>query len=530
MKKFTKSAEMNRHQSRREFLIKVGELGGISAVYQAMITMGLLAPGDAQAAATRKQWQRRAAQGISGAKPTVAVLGGGIAGLCVAYELKKAGFPYFVLEAQSRPGGRSHTLRAGSLVSETNHRQQCEFDINDELYFNSGPARIPQHHGNLLSYCSELNVPLQAFVNDNRGAYIHSASAFGGRPVRAREIITAMRGYISELLAKAINSNSLNSDISFAERASVLAVLRDNGALNSNYQQASTTRSGLAEGTGGLTPPVAGNTVSAEEFITNQSVPFVPSFVEGYNQSATMMQPVGGMDKIAYALAGELEGNIYYDVEVTAIRRSGAGVRIEGRTPELSGSIDADYAIITIPPPVLRTIANDFSSATQSAIGQVQMANPTKIAFQSPRFWEKEEQIYGGISWTDPDIQQIWYPSGGFGQNLGIIVGSYLFGGSNASNFANLSPEARINFALAAGEKIHPSYRNNLTKGISVAWSNVNYSRGGWSISNPSSILQSPDGPFLFAGDHLTYLQGWQEGAVISGLNALNNLHSLQGV
>ncbi|MFK7864142.1 MAG: flavin monoamine oxidase family protein [Pseudohongiellaceae bacterium] len=530
MAKPPSTAETVRRQSRREFIHRVGEIGGISAAYQAMLTMGLLSPGDAEAAATRKQWQSRAAQSQSGPKPTVAILGGGIAGLCVAYELKKAGFPYFVLEAQSRPGGRNHTLRAGSTISEVAGTQRCDFDVDEELYFNAGPARIPQHHSNLLSYCSELNIPLQAFVNDNRGAYIHSAAAFGGQPVRAREVITSLRGYISELLAKAINSNSLNSEISFAERASVLAVLRDFGALTPSYQQTGTTRSGLVDGTGGLTPPQPGSTITAEQFINDQSVPFVPSFAESYNQSATMMQPVGGMDKIAYALAAQLEENIYYNVEVTAIRRSGTGVRIEGRTPELSGSIEADYAIITIPPPILRTIANDFSSATQSAIGQVRMANPTKIAFQSPRFWEKEEQIYGGISWTDPGIRQVWYPSGGFGQDQGVIVGSYLFGGSNASHFSNLSPEARIEFALAAGEKIHPSYRGNLNKGISVAWSNVNYSRGGWAVSNPSAVLQKPDGPFLFAGDHLTYLQGWQEGAVMSGLNALNNLHSLQSV
>lgn len=501
----------------------------MAAVYQAMITMGLLSSGDAQAAATRKNWQARSSQNLTGPKPTVAVLGGGISGLCAAYELKKAGFPFFVLEARSRPGGRSHTLRTGSVIHETGGQQTCDFDNGDELYFNAGPARIPQHHSNLLSYCSDLNVPLQAFVNDNRGAYIHSASAFGGRPVRAREVISSLRGYVSELLAKAINANSLNSDISFAERASILAVLRDRGALNSNFQEAGTTRSGITPGSGGLTPPLPSSSISSDDFIRHPSVPFVPSFTEGYNQSATMMQPVGGMDKIAYALAGELEGNIFYDIEVTAIRRSGAGVRIEGQTPGLEGAIEADYAIVTIPPTVLRSIPNDFSAAARNAINQVQVANPTKIAFQSPRFWEKQEQIYGGISWTDPDIRQIWYPSGGFGQDKGIIVGSYLFGGSNASTFTGLSPQGRIDLALAAGEKIHSQYRDNLSRGISVAWSNVNYSLGGWGITNPSTVLQAPDGPFLFAGDHLTYLQGWQEGAVISGLNALNNILELNG-
>ena len=183
-----------------------------------------------------------------------------------------------------------------------------------------------------------------------------------------------------------------------------------------------------------------------------------------------------------------------------------------------------------MPPSVIKGIPNDFSLSTRNAIADVEYAKPIKIAFQSPRFWETDEQIYGGISWTDEEILQIWYPSGGFGQDKGIILGSYLFDGSHAENFANLSIEARKEFTLEAGEKVHPQYRENLSRGISVAWNKVPYSLGGWAKSTPSSVLQQPDGPFLFAGDHLTYLHGWQEGAVISGLHALNNLLDIMGV
>ena len=105
-------------QSRREFLHSVGDIGGTAAVYQAMISMGLLMPGDAAGAELRDQWEARANQLTTGVKPTVAVLGGGISGLCVGYELKKAGFPFFVVEARQRPGGRNHTIRFGSIVDE----------------------------------------------------------------------------------------------------------------------------------------------------------------------------------------------------------------------------------------------------------------------------------------------------------------------------------------------------------------------------------------------------------------------------
>ena len=517
----------DRTQTRREFLHLVGGIGGTAAVYQAMLAMGLLVPSDAQAAINRDLWKAHAAQVGASAKPTIAVLGAGIAGLSVAYELKKAGYPFYLIDARPRPGGRNHTVRSGSVMTETDSEQSCQFDAEEELYFNAGPARISQHHRHLLSYCRELKVPLQALVNDNPGAYIHSASAFGGKPVRGREVVTAMRGQIAALLSKAINSNALNGDISIGERAHVLAVLRDYGALEGNYSFKASTRSGLVPGSGGLTPEVALAPLGFEDLFLHPSVGYNPNFGQSYNQAATMLQPVGGMDKIAYAFADFVAEHMTLGAEVTALRRTVGGVRIEGRVGNQTGAIEADYAIVTIPPSVLVKIPNDFSPAARLQLALVQYAQPTKIAFQSPRFWEAEDDIYGGISWTDPDILQIWYPSGGFGQSQGILLGSYLFGGQQAVNFANMSPAARIEFTLAAGEKVHPQLRQNLSRGISVAWSKVPYSMGGWGVSSPSALLQKADGPFLFAGDYLTHLHGWQEGAVISGMNALANLASL---
>ena len=42
----------------------------------------------------------------------VAILGAGISGLVAGQELVKAGHDVTILEAQLRPGGRVHTLRA----------------------------------------------------------------------------------------------------------------------------------------------------------------------------------------------------------------------------------------------------------------------------------------------------------------------------------------------------------------------------------------------------------------------------------
>ena len=150
----------------------------------------------------------------------------------------------------------------------------------------------------MLKYCRELKVPLQALVNDNRGAYIHDSAAFGGIPVRAREVITAVRGNITELLAKAINANALNGDIGIDERSFVLDVLRDYGNLNHNFEFIGSKRGGILSGTGGLTPPQSSEPLKLDDFFFDTSVPFRINFGESYNQAATMMQPVGGLSLI----------------------------------------------------------------------------------------------------------------------------------------------------------------------------------------------------------------------------------------
>jgi len=40
--------------------------------------------------------------------------------------------------------------------------------------------------------------------------------------------------------------------------------------------------------------------------------------------------------------------------------------------------------------------------------------------------------------------------------------------------------------------------------------------------SNEYSLLNTPDGPFYFAGEHLSRIGPWQEGAIVSARHAAN--------
>jgi monoamine oxidase len=154
-----------------------------------------------------------------------------------------------------------------------------------------------------------------------------------------------------------------------------------------------------------------------------------------------------------------------------------------------------------------------------------------KIAFQAERrFWELDEAIYGGISWTTRDVTQVWYPSAGIHQKQGILVGAYIWSLDIGDKFAAMSPAQRLEHALADGECLHPNYRQHLTRGVSVAWKNIPYSGAAWAEWSQDaraqhfSTLLRGDGPFLFAGEHMSYVNGWQEGAVRSAHYALGDI------
>lgn len=78
------------------------------------------------------------------------------------------------------------------------------------------------------------------------------------------------------------------------------------------------------------------------------------------------------------------------------------------------------------------------------------------------RFWEKKG-IYGGISWTLQDIQQIWYPAHGIHRHKGVVLSAYTFDPESGEKFARLTPAERIKLAVEQGSKVHPDYGKYVT-------------------------------------------------------------------
>jgi len=385
--------------------------------------------------------------------------------MTTAIEMKKLGYSCTILEAQATAGGRNKTIRAGDSVDETDSSQMCQFDLNNELYFNAGPSRIAHHHEYLLGYCREFGVALETFTNSNQGAWMHSPNTFNGQPQIAKQIAADTRGNISRLLATAINQNALDQELSAADKANILQMLRFFGDLDQGFDYTGTSRAGYPDqmNTPGRLRGQQLTPLNLTELVAEVFWELRSSFSQGFDQQPTMLQPVGGMDRIARAFEAQVLADTIFGAVVTEIRKTASGTRVVYNdmmgTPT---SIDADFCVVTIPATVLAAIPNDFSAAHQTEISSFNYTSAVRVAFQSRRFWEQDHNIYGGISWTNQQITQIWYPSNSYGTNNGVIVGAYMFGGTAGTNFAKSGMTRHISTA-APGTGLHLAFTHCVT-------------------------------------------------------------------
>jgi monoamine oxidase len=533
--------------TRRDFLMRAGQTGGYGAAFVLMQSLGLLPLPEAASSPLHL---------VDGRGTRVVILGGGIAGLVAAYELGKAGWSCTILEARHRPGGRNWSIRNGTEVEFTDGtRQTCAFE--PDHYFNAGPARLPSTHSTMLGYCHELGVALEVEINSARSALMQADTLNGGVPVQERRVVNDTRGHVSELLAKCIKKGALDQEIDSSDRERMIEFLRQYGDLNPDLLFKGTDRSGyrIPPGAGSETPTVNDPLPMHQLLDANLwNGMLVEDVIEW---QPTMFQPVGGMDRIPFAFAARLDSVIRYGAAVTRIRQSGSGITVTYRDTSsadqtASHTIEADYCICAMPLTVARTLDADFGPQIHAILDTVRYDSAYKIAWEAPRFWEKESNIFGGISYLQQTVDLVWYPSARIFSDTGIVIGGYsieqppALGAlpeelakselayrsqiANGYAFASLpNMQAKLDASRRSIDLLHPGHGKDLAKPIYISWGHIPHNLGSWislewNDQKALATLQSPDRRVYFAGDHTSHLVGWQEGAALSAHRVINQL------
>jgi monoamine oxidase len=394
----------------------------------------------------------------------------------------------------------------------------------------------------MLGYCEKLGVPLEVEVNMTRSAFLQNDKANGGKPVLLRQAENDTRGHVSELLEKAVNQGLLEQDMSKEDRQRMLDFLRTYGPLDDAGKYVGSDRAGYSQTagagdqTGVLSAPIDMHTLLDENFWQYML------FDEQFDMQATMFQPVGGMDRIPYAFAKALGDVVKYDAPVTEIRKTAKGVKVGYTSHGSAKTIEADYCICTMPLTILKRTPNDFSAPYKKVIDECSYASAYKIAWESRRFWEQDYNIFGGLEFVSEGCSPIWFPSAGMFTPRGVLVSGYTDEGH--SNIKDLPLAQKLEESRKSVERLHPGHGKELEKPMYVTWGQIPDNEGSWiraygpgqerwsSFSqtaphtNPGyETLIEPDGPIIFAGDHVSHIVAWQEGAALSALRAVDQVN-----
>lgn len=495
--------------TRRQFLQRVGAVGGSSMMFGAMNALDLLG----EPVGRRPGWSGR------GENKRVLILGAGLSGLAVGYELGKLGYDYTILEARDRVGGVNHTIRRGTRGTETDGQSQlCEFD--EGQYLNAGPWRIPLSHQPVLDYCRELGVPLEIFINENDASYLYyEGEQFGplsGRRVRMREVKADMRGYSSELLAKAVSQKMLDLPLGQEDLERFINYLVGEGYLDTadRVYRGSTAR--------GDEPPY-----DLAALLQSGYAGRVRSIDAGIGRSP-MFQPAGGMDRIGHAFERVIGENIRLRAEVLSVRQTEDEVRVVYRDTNTGdeSEITADYLVSCIPLSVLRTLDIPLRAELARVVEDVRYTNSAKVGIQTKRrFWEEDDGIYGGPAYTNLPLGQFSYPSYGYLGQKGVILGFYANG--DVGGLEALPIPQRIEHVVTEASKFHPQMREEFDNGYAAFWGKIRYSNGAYA-SNPREQLEelrTPDGRIYLGCAAVGTSPAWMQGAFSAAWDAVDRVH-----
>jgi monoamine oxidase len=435
-----------------------------------------------------------------------------------------------------------------------------------ELFLNAGPGRIPSDHEALLTLCGEIGVALEPYIFQSNYNLLRNMKFDGGKPIAYNQVNYSLRGQLAEKMAKYANA-SCNSDNDLTGR-----MLKEFGDLDKECGFPSLGGSARSARVGYRDLPGGWNTPGKTKEIVPWDKVLESGFVGGGNPELepgsflfnadnilwqnSLMQPIGGMDRIWQRLLVQtipreaIEMNAddprEREFEGRSERYVGDLVRLNQPVKRLVSSRDrvtiipvngqawnADFCISTMAPKLLQeALPNDeYHARLRAALGRADPMVPAiKVGWQArTRFWEKENHIYGGISWTDDDIGQIWYPSEDFNMPTGVLTGAYNRG-PTAAKFGDKGQDERIDAALIGGETLHPGFKGKVysDKGVTIAWQYMPFQLGGWApliATRQPEIYQTmimPLGRLYVAGDSYSYLPGWLEGAVTSAYKAVD--------
>lgn len=432
----------------------------------------------------------------SGKRKKVVIGGGGIAGLCCAYELSRRGHEVTVLEASGRIGGHVKTVRD---------------ELPDGLYVDAGAEQFTKPGYELYwGYVREFNLP---YMQDHRrehmmrriGDRLYSEEQLADKKVLAgfgfnqREI-----NYLSQHAWWELPSLYLDRYTdAFHDEYKPFGVGLD------NLDNITLTKLLEKDGASGAGIQFAGGESSAlhevwhTAILKRRGVPLWPTQV---------FRLIGGNSRLPETFAAKLGDRVKLGCPITGIRHSESGVTVQYREVRESKQISADYLVCCMSAVMLRQIPimPALADIKRWAVDSVPYYSATRPVFQSrTKFW-REQHASINIEFSKPDLEHVWSMADDVETARGLVVGT-------------AQPGVKADRALAAFREFYTQSNDTIEHAMIIDWSRDPWCMACETISyKPGELkkfwpaLIEPQGRIHFAGAYCDNLNWGQEAATRS--------------
>jgi monoamine oxidase len=231
----------------------------------------------------------------------------------------------------------------------------------------------------------------------------------------------------------------------------------------------------------------------------------------------------GGMDLLPKAFAAHLGDKIRYGAAVVRIEQDAKQATVRFLKDRSLQTLSADVVLCTIPFSVLRRLELPaLSSRKKNLIKRTHYDAVSRVYLQTKnRFWETNG--LNGFAFTKGAIE-IWHPTWSQPGPRGILM-SYARPGE-AERITKLKESERISQTVAQLDSIFTGLRPNFEQGTTKCWTEDEWSRGAWGFVGLLETVSAsaPDGRIYFAGEHLSPLYSWIQGALSSSMHAVKQI------
>ena len=442
---------------------------------------------------------------------SVLILGAGLAGLTVAYELDKAGFGVSVLEARSRPGGRVRTYRD---------------PFADGLYAEMGAEYVDAHDEFDHKYCKVFGLKVMT-------AKLYDAIFVRGKPFKmdafkrnkqklpfegtvGGQLFGQEKKYLKGILDMIKYPERLPPQILKFDNLSAAELLLQEGAPQDIVR--------LYDYLNATERTVRTDQISGLALIRSHAD---SSF---FNEEVDEGRILGGNNQLPDAFARALSDKILYRRPVRKIAHDQNGAEVwfdEGGTVR---SIRAPWLVIALPFSVLREIeiSPEFSAPKMKCIRELAYGQVMKVAMQyKKRFWDKKSSL-GQRVFTDTHLRRIYHMSTDQPGPRGILMS--FTSGDDAEMLGKLPEKHRLKIALQEATKVWPEAPKYWEGGVTKYWNEDPWVKASYSLEGVGQardfreLARKAEGVVHFAGEHTTNNESSMNGAIRSGVRVCEEI------